>query len=152
LKRWEIGVNNAKSDIFMMLSTEKAGPNYIHFPFELDEAYFKELYSEKKVDGKFKKLGSRRNEALDTMGYNLAAYYICLKNYSMEARMKTITDSIGESEAVEPEDVDSTWTEQTAVASPVVPALPHSVPLPTPIQKKKPLYQIPNPAMYGKVW
>jgi len=90
LRKWEIGTENAKTDIFQMLTTEKPGPLYIHFPFECNEEYFKELYSERKVNGQFKKIGSRRNEKLDELAYNLAAYYICLKNYTMEQRAEMI--------------------------------------------------------------
>ena len=92
LRRWEIGTECAKTDIFQMLTVESPGPSYIHFPWECDEAYFKELYSERKVNGKFKQIGQRRNEKLDELGYNLAAYYICIKNYSMEQRLEALVN------------------------------------------------------------
>lgn len=103
LRKWEIGTENAKTDIFQMLTISSPGAQYIHFPFELTEEYFKELYSERKVAGKFKQIGQRRNEKLDELGYNLAAYYICIKNYSMEQRRDIILAS--NQEMKEPEDL-----------------------------------------------
>ncbi|MEI6569708.1 MAG: terminase gpA endonuclease subunit, partial [Verrucomicrobiota bacterium] len=97
LRKWEIGTENAKTDIFQMLSTQSPGSLYIHFPFELDEEYFKELYSERKdSQGKFHKIGSRRNEKLDELAYNLAAYWIATKNYNMEQRKELVLSAVTE--------------------------------------------------------
>jgi phage terminase large subunit GpA-like protein len=103
LRKWEIGTEAAKSDIFNMLAIELPGPGYLHFPesfinsegkeVEVTEEYFKELYSERKVGLQFKKIGSRRNEKLDELAYNLAAYYICGKNYNMEDREKMLKEA-----------------------------------------------------------
>ena len=104
LRKWEIGTENAKTDIFQMLTTEKPGPLYIHFPFECNEEYFKELYSERKINGQFKKIGSRRNEKLDELAYNLGAYYICLKNYTMEQRAEILKQATSDMKVIENED------------------------------------------------
>jgi len=122
LRKWEIGVNNAKTDIFQMLSTEKPGALYIHFPFELEEEYFKELYSEIKIGGLFKQVGSRRNEKLDELGYSLAAYYICEKNCSMEKR-KAIMDGVIKDMKV-PEEIEEEVEPQEAPSSPFDADLP----------------------------
>ena len=102
LRRWEVGTENAKTDIFTMMTITTPGPQFIHFPWELDEDYFKELYSERKVDGKFRRIGMRRNEKLDELGYNLAAYYVAIKNYSIEQRAETMAAATVE--MAEPED------------------------------------------------
>jgi phage terminase large subunit GpA-like protein len=133
LRRWEVGTENAKTDIFQMLSTEKPGPHYIHFPFELEESYFKELFSERKVNGKFKQIGQRRNEKLDELGYNLAAYYICIKNYNMETRKITFTQSsieMNEPDEVE-EDEESTGITPT-LSTQILTTLP-TPPKPPPV-------------------
>jgi phage terminase large subunit GpA-like protein len=90
LRKWEIGTENAKTDIFQALQMDHPGPLYIHFPFCLTEEYFKELYSERKINGKFKQIGQRRNEKLDELGYNLAAYYISVKNFTAEQMMELL--------------------------------------------------------------
>lgn len=92
LKRFNIGIDIIKSDIYARLALpqptenevlEKGYPeNYIHFP-ELPEEYFKQLTAEKafitSVGGKkkytYKKIYSR-NEALDCMVYAFGGYYI----------------------------------------------------------------------------
>jgi phage terminase large subunit GpA-like protein len=93
LRKWEIGTENAKTDIFSALTVSTPGPLFFHFPWELDEAYFKELYSERKINGHFKQIGSRRNEKLDELGYNLAAFYIATKNYTIEQYAQMITEA-----------------------------------------------------------
>lgn len=94
LRKWEIGSNNAKTDIYSMLATEAPGPRYVHFNLTCGEDYFRELYSYRKVHGKFEDLPSRRHEKLDELAYNLAAYEICLKNYTMEQRASMLGQSI----------------------------------------------------------
>jgi phage terminase large subunit GpA-like protein len=134
LRRWEIGTENAKTDIYQALTVTNPGPLFIHFPFECDEDYFKELYSERKVGSHFKQIGQRRNEKLDELVYNLACYYILLKNYTMEQRADLLQLSIQDlHEPDEPEDetemVEERIIDQTL---PQVEPEPKQPDLPTP--------------------
>ena len=86
---------------------EKVGKNYCHFPIEeekgYDEAYFKGLTSEKRVNvvkkgvrkSEWKLVSGRRNEPLDLRNYAFAALRIANPNlekrYSMgNVRTKTV--------------------------------------------------------------
>jgi phage terminase large subunit GpA-like protein len=60
----------------------------IHFPNTLDEEYFKQLSAEKKITKMYRgketvvwKQTRKRNEALDTMIYGVAAAYILQPNF-----------------------------------------------------------------------
>lgn len=83
---YPVGTDTAKEFIFSRLDKEES---LIHFPNTVDEEYFKQLTSERQV----KKIVSgqpklvwylpkgRRNEALDTFVYALAAVYILAPNF-----------------------------------------------------------------------
>ena len=81
INSWEVGTNSAKDTIFSILSIDKHGPNYCHFPDTLDEEYFLSLLSEKKTEKmvggvKVKKYEAtrKRNEVLDLFVYNWYLY------------------------------------------------------------------------------
>lgn len=102
-----VGVDSAKDTLFSRLLIEKVGKNYCHFPIEenkgYDEAYFKGLTSEKKVNVlkkgvkkfEWKLINGRRNEPLDLRNYAYAALKIANPNlekrYSMgESAVKKV--------------------------------------------------------------
>ncbi len=102
-----VGVDSAKDTLFSRLLIEKVGKNYCHFPIEedkgYDEAYFKGLTSEKRVNvvkkgvrkSEWKLVSGRRNEPLDLRNYAFAALRIANPNlekrYSMgNVRTKTV--------------------------------------------------------------
>lgn len=77
-----LGVDTAKELIYDRLQIEEPGPGYMHFNQKCQEEYFLQLTSEKHVT-KYNKgfptkvwelKSGRRNEALDTEVYALAAY------------------------------------------------------------------------------
>ena len=78
-----LGVDTAKDWLYARLRISKPGPGYFHFPIadEIDGKYFAQLTSEqirtKKLKGKLVREWflppGRRNEALDTAVYALAA-------------------------------------------------------------------------------
>lgn len=80
---WIVGVDTAKDILYGRLRSDKPGPGYVHFPAndEFDEKYFAQLTSEKVVvkyrDNRPLRAWvlqkGRRNEALDTFVYALAA-------------------------------------------------------------------------------
>lgn len=82
-RMFQIGVDALKSQTYGALSTEKPGPNYVHFPTGLDGEYYSQLTAERReikyVRG-FKRYVwqkmRRRNEALDCRVYAHAALYI----------------------------------------------------------------------------
>ena len=91
---YPVGSDTAKEFIYTRINSEE---NSIHFSAMLDEEYFKQLTSEKRVvkftrgQKKFvwvKK--TARNEALDTMVYGIAALHIIQPNYE---RIKVNIDS-----------------------------------------------------------
>lgn len=81
VKQFTVGTATAKSIIFSRLSIDEYGPGYIHFPNTLDDEWFRQLTSEKRVPHYEKGILVRhkwvkiraRNEVLDIMVYNLAA-------------------------------------------------------------------------------
>jgi phage terminase large subunit GpA-like protein len=82
---YPVGTDTAKEVIYSRIKAEKAA---IHFPATVDEEYFKQLTSEKRVvkyvkgAKKFQWVAKRRhNEALDTLVYAFAAVYILQPNY-----------------------------------------------------------------------
>ena len=82
---YPVGSDTAKEAIYTRLKSEI---KTIHFPATVDEEYFRQLTSEKRVI-KYFKGGKKfewvkkttRNEALDTFVYGLAALYILQPNY-----------------------------------------------------------------------
>lgn len=99
---YAVGTDSAKEVIFTRLKAEQ---DTIHFPAHVDEEYFKQLTSEKRVI-KYTKGGKKfawvkinnRNEALDTMVYGFAALHILQPNYLKIA--KGIQDNKTEIEKV----------------------------------------------------
>ncbi len=82
-----VGTDTAKEVLFSWLQVEDVSPGYIHFPSDMDEEYFKQLTSEKRMVKYFKgqkklvfKPIRERNEALDTFVYCLAAFHILQPN------------------------------------------------------------------------
>lgn len=99
---YAVGTDSAKEVIFTRLKAEE---ETIHFPAHVDEEYFKQLTSEKRVI-KYTKGGKKfawvkinnRNEALDTMVYAFAALHILQPNYLKIAQ--NIKDNNSETEKV----------------------------------------------------
>ena len=86
---YTLGVDTAKEAIFNRLASEPENST-LHFCLDLDEEYFKQLTSEKRITkwvrGKkqlvWKQIG-KRNEALDTLVYNFGAIYILNPNFDV---------------------------------------------------------------------
>lgn len=83
---YPVGSDTGKEWIYARINNEDR--KLIHFPNTLDEEYFKQLSSEKKITKKYmgrdivKWIQTRkRNEALDTMIYGVAAAYILQPNF-----------------------------------------------------------------------
>lgn len=83
---YSLGVDTAKEFIHARLKDEDT--NLIHFPNTVDEEYFKQLTAEKRISsfvrGKRRlvwKQTRKRNEALDTWVYGLAAIHILQPNF-----------------------------------------------------------------------
>ena len=78
---WTLGVSTIKEEIYSRLNLDKfEGPRTIHFPYDLDDEFYKQLTAEKMstkyINGFPKKVWTKnrhRNEALDCMGYGRAA-------------------------------------------------------------------------------
>jgi phage terminase large subunit GpA-like protein len=91
-----VGSDSAKEAIFARLSAEPESTT-LHFCSDLDEEYFKQLTSEKRITKFVRgrkslvwKQVRPRNEALDTLVYNFAAIYILNPNYdSIENKILT---------------------------------------------------------------
>jgi phage terminase large subunit GpA-like protein len=94
-----VGTSAAKDVIFSNLKVVEPGPGYIHFPArpEFDEAYLKQLCSEKKVPrfrmGRevqvYEKVSANaRNEALDLLVYAIAARVKLNPNYDRLANRR----------------------------------------------------------------
>jgi phage terminase large subunit GpA-like protein len=90
---YPVGTDTAKEFIFSRLNQEEP---LIHFPNTVDEQYFAQLTSErqiKKIVGGQPKLvwylpKGKRNEALDTFVYALAAVYILAPNFKLLTQEK----------------------------------------------------------------
>ncbi len=101
---WPLGVNTLKTQILARLKIDDAkNSGYVHFPDFLDEEFFLQLTSERLVKRykagiprmEFKRLRPR-NEALDLMVYNLAAFR------SLNANMSIIQKKLSEVRKSEP--------------------------------------------------
>jgi phage terminase large subunit GpA-like protein len=101
---WPLGVNTLKTQILARLKIDDVSDSgYIHFPDFLDEEFFLQLTSERLVKRykagiprmEFKRLRPR-NEALDLMVYNLAAFR------SLNANMSIIQKKLSEVRKTEP--------------------------------------------------
>jgi len=72
-----LGVNTAKDTIHAWLKIDKPGHCYMHFPFEYNEDFFKQLTSEVRIYRKgvriWEKKAGAKNEALDCRIYSMAA-------------------------------------------------------------------------------
>ena len=56
------------------LGRQEAGPGYTHFPDWLGDWFFDEMAAEVRTAKGWENPAKRRNEALDLMAYNLAAF------------------------------------------------------------------------------
>lgn len=90
-----IGVDTAKELVFGRLKIDTPGPGYMHFPDSLDEEYFLQLASEKRVRTVKRGVSTykwqktrRRNEAWDLNVYQVAAFD--LLNPNLEALAKKL--------------------------------------------------------------
>ena len=101
---WPLGVNTLKTQILARLKIDDPKDSgYVHFPDFLDEEFFLQLTSERLVKRykagiprmEFKRLRPR-NEALDLMVYNLAAFR------SLNANMSVIQKKLSEVRKTEP--------------------------------------------------
>jgi phage terminase large subunit GpA-like protein len=101
---WPLGVNTLKTQILARLKIDDVSDSgYVHFPDFLDEEFFLQLTSERLVKRykagiprmEFKRLRPR-NEALDLMVYNLAAFR------SLNANMNIIQKKLSEVRKTEP--------------------------------------------------
>jgi len=101
---WPLGVNTLKTQILARLKIDDVSDSgYVHFPDFLDEEFFLQLTSERLVKRykagiprmEFKRLRPR-NEALDLMVYNLAAFR------SLNANMSIIQKKLSEVRKSEP--------------------------------------------------
>ena len=91
---YNLGVDEAKSNLYYNLKHEEAGPNYCHFPTGrgYDADWFKQLTSEQKLVKWVKgdksyywrmKKGHNKNEALDIRVYNMAAIELFNPNFDL---------------------------------------------------------------------
>jgi phage terminase large subunit GpA-like protein len=92
IKLYSLGTNAAKDIIYAGLRVPEPGPGYVHFPIDqtkFDEAYFRQILSEKKITVKSGRKLVRayeplkpgmRNEALDTWVYARCALAIVNPN------------------------------------------------------------------------
>ena len=101
---WPLGVNTLKTQILARLKIDDPNDSgFVHFPDFLDEEFFLQLTSERLIKRykagiprmEFKRLRPR-NEALDLMVYNLAAFR------SLNANMEVIQKKLSEIRKTEP--------------------------------------------------
>lgn len=123
VRLYSIGTNAAKDEVFSFLQVLEPGPGYCHFPAtpNYDDAYLKQLCSEKKVSrfrmGReyhvYEKVSANiRNEALDLRVYNTAARAILNPNYEAIARRRIALPEAADREAepMSPDDPPPTTT------------------------------------------
>lgn len=99
---FRISSDSGKGLIYGRLKINKLGPGYTHFPKSLQENYFKQLTSERRVLKRTQGLpklqwvlpAGRRNEALDIHVYGLAALSILSPNLALLAK-QNIVYSVG---------------------------------------------------------
>jgi phage terminase large subunit GpA-like protein len=97
---FQVGVDSGKDMIYSRLKIEE-GPGKIHFPDTLDETYFAQLTSEKRITEYHAGLPrsrwvlpqGRRNETLDCFVYSLAALNILNPNLELMAAEETVYGS-----------------------------------------------------------
>lgn len=89
---YNVGTVAAKDTLFERFKIAEFGPGYIHYPVQelFDEEFFAQLSSEEKkikykhgvLQGRFYEKVRARNEALDLMVYNMAAFALLNPNLS----------------------------------------------------------------------
>ena len=86
---WPVGVDTAKELLFSRLKIDKAGPGCVHFDAKLDQEWFAQLTSEKRVEVRLRgaisyryKQLRKRNEALDLLVYAIAACELLNPNFA----------------------------------------------------------------------
>jgi phage terminase large subunit GpA-like protein len=145
VRMFPVGTNAAKDDIFSKLKITELGPGYCHFPArpEYDDAYLRQLCSEKKVMRahagqtfyRYEKVSANaRNEALDLRVYATAARVHLNPNYEKIAGRKLQHSERGDRPE---EDVrEETGEDLTPPPPPEAP---------TPAEKRKKFRVINNP-------
>jgi len=93
-----VGTDSAKDTLFSWLNIDEVRSGYIHFPADVDEEYFKQLTSERRIIKYYKgqkrmewKQIRERNEVLDTWVYNIAGFYIL--NPDLQSLKNKATDT-----------------------------------------------------------
>lgn len=124
-----VGVDTAKDLLFARLGVEEFGPGYVHFPRDMDDEWFKQLASEKKVTKRTKgnpvqvwKRVRARNEALDCAVYAVAAFASLNANLEKISRRRDSKTSRVEQPDTAPPD----GAAETVPAAPQVPHVPQA--------------------------
>ena len=125
---WTIGTDTAK-DYLAARWKKTTGPGAIHFPQDLDEAYFKQLTAEYSTT-QFKR-GHRvrmwekkpgdRNEALDLMVYNLAAAHYAGLHKKTEYQWRVLRDRLQPARQPELFEASQAGQVQTSTQPPAAP-------------------------------
>lgn len=111
VKLYLVGVDDGKTTIYKRYGIKKPGPGYIHLHDQIDDARVDQLTAERAVteyvDGfpkrKWEKPRGRRNEMLDMLVYNLAAYS-SLK-IDLETRLRVLNAPETMPAAINPEEI-----------------------------------------------
>jgi phage terminase large subunit GpA-like protein len=117
VRLFPVGTNAAKDDVFSKLKIVEEGPGYCHFPNrpEYDDAYLKQLCSEKKVMRArlgqtyyvYEKVSANaRNEALDCRVYATAAKVKLNPNYEKLAARRLQHVEVADNDPEPPSDID----------------------------------------------
>ena len=101
---FRVSSDSGKEAIYSRLKINKPGPGYTHFPLTLQENYFKQLTSEKRVLKRTQGIpklqwvlpAGRRNEALDIHVYGLAALSILNPNLALLAKQNIVYSGGGQ--------------------------------------------------------
>ena len=110
--RFNFNVDYLKNQIFDRLRNTEPGANYIHFHARLDNDFFQQLCSERKVtvkqaNGGFKTqwvkpTSSTRNEVLDCMVYCQGVYEVCREGEVIARTWKKIQEKLREQNIPDP--------------------------------------------------
>ena len=101
---FRVSSDSGKEAIYSRLKINKPGPGYTHFPKSLQENYFKQLTSEKRVLKRTQGIpklqwvlpAGRHNEALDIHVYGLAALSILNPNLALLAKQNIVYSGGGQ--------------------------------------------------------
>jgi phage terminase large subunit GpA-like protein len=111
---YNLNVDAGKNAMFSRLNMKEAGPGYLHFPITFDLTYFEQLTAERIVTTysygmpvkHFVLPGGKRNEAWDTLIYNLAALELLRPNWKALERLLGIDSDEPPSRPEKTEDVE----------------------------------------------